>query len=110
MEQEKREKVIKIRATESEYSELQKRNTKARLAEWMREYCLGAKPTRSAQVPPVDPALLRQLAGIGNNINQIARSVNAKLTPIESVEVIARLTAIERGLNELREGFTHHDR
>lgn len=109
MEQVKREKIIKIRTTEDEYSDLQQRSRKPRLAEWMREHCLGAKPSRAAQIPPVDPALLRQLAGIGNNLNQIARSVNSKYSPIESVEVIARLTAIERALNAIREGESHND-
>ena len=111
MNQEKlnREKTIKIRVTENELSELHKRSRKPRLAEWMREHCLGVKPSRTAQIPPVDPALLRQLAGIGNNLNQIARSVNSKYSPIESVEVIARLTDIKRALNEIREGESHHD-
>ena len=102
MEQEKREKVIKIRATESEYSELQKRNTKARLAEWMREYCLGEKPTRSAQVPPVDPALLRQLAGIGNNINQIAHACNIRVMRNDDLPTESEG---EQFLKSIREGM-----
>jgi len=46
-----------------------------------------------------DPVLLRSLAGIGNNLNQIARAVNAGAvsgTPIESVQILAVLMAMER--------------
>ncbi|WP_139788775.1 plasmid mobilization relaxosome protein MobC, partial [Klebsiella variicola] len=41
-----------------------------------RETCLGEKQTKQSKVIEVDPKLLRQLAGIGNNLNQIARLVN----------------------------------
>jgi hypothetical protein len=43
--------------------------------------------------------LLRQLAGIGNNLNQIARIVNQKAktdTPLDRVAVITALAGIER--------------
>ncbi len=35
------------------------------------------KPARAGKLPSISPALLRQLAGMGNNLNQIARQVNA---------------------------------
>jgi hypothetical protein len=46
-----------------------------------------------------DPVLLRELASIGNNINQLARNVNSGLlggTPIDCVLVLASLRAIEQ--------------
>jgi predicted chitinase len=46
---------------------------------------------------------LRQLAGMGNNLNQIARRVNSgEWGPADRVQVIAALAGIERELAELR--------
>ncbi len=41
--------------------------------------------------PPVDPALLRQVAMIGNNLNQIARTLNAAAKTNEVGNVIGLL-------------------
>jgi hypothetical protein len=98
-----RTKVIKIRATDAEYAELEKRSPKPRLAEWMRELCLGAKIPRANTVPSVDPRLLRQLAGIGNNLNQIARAINSQeWKPVDRIQVISALSGIERELAALK--------
>ena len=49
------------------------------------------------------PALLRQLAGMGNNLNQIARRVNAGVgTGHDRVQIVAALMAIDAGLERLR--------
>lgn len=107
---EKREKIIKIRATESEYNELLGRCHKPRLAEWMREHCLGTKVPRANAVPNIAPALLRQLAGMGNNLNQIARAINSQeWRPIDRVQVIAALASIQRELASLKSDNTHDD-
>ncbi|MCC4819696.1 MobC family plasmid mobilization relaxosome protein [Vibrio lentus] len=99
----KREKIIKIRATDDEYSALMERSPKPRLAEWMREYCLGAKFPRANQVPNVDPALLRQLSGMGNNLNQIARALHSQdWKPVDRVQIIAALSSLQRELNLMR--------
>ncbi|WP_268916250.1 MobC family plasmid mobilization relaxosome protein, partial [Aeromonas caviae] len=49
----------------------------------------GEQPPSSARAstpPTIDPALLRQVAGIGNNLNQIARRINASpLTTLDKV-------------------------
>lgn len=87
--------------TEAEYSALKKRSKKPRLAEWMREHCLDASPVKRSSALPVDPALLRQLAGLGNNINQIARGINSHL-PVDALQIMTVLTAIERELCRLR--------
>lgn len=102
MAEQKREKIIKIRCTDSEYEELKKRSPKPRLAEWMREKCLDVKPPRSRKVPDADPALIRQLAGIGNNLNQIARQINSQQwQAVDRVQVVSALSAIERELVRL---------
>ncbi|MBE0401918.1 MobC family plasmid mobilization relaxosome protein [Halomonas sp. FME1] len=102
----KREKIIKVRVSAEEHETLKWRCPKAQLAEWMREQCLnpdGDWVRQSKGPDPVDPALLRQLAGIGNNINQIARRVNSgEWGAVDRVAVIAALSAVERELSELR--------
>lgn len=107
---EKRTKIIKIRATESEYSELQKRSVKPRLAEWMREHCLDAKVPRANKVPNVDPALLRQLAGLGNNLNQISRSIHTQgWKAMDRIQILSLLSSIQRELNDIRAEHSHDD-
>lgn len=103
----KREKIIKIRVSPEELATLQMHCTKGELARWMRETCLN--PGQSDLVEDlkgpskVDPELLRQLASIGNNLNQVARRVNtAEWGPSDRVAVIGALAGIERELAELR--------
>ena len=43
----------------------------------------------------------RELAGIGSNLNQIARWANTHKENAEALEVIAHLVAIERALDTL---------
>ena len=42
----------------------------------------------------------RQVARIGNNLNQLARWANANASAVEAVEVIANLVAFERELRK----------
>lgn len=102
-----RQKEIKIRVHDDEYSALQRRNTKARLAEWMRDVCLGEKEASRFKAPPCDPALLRQLAGIGNNLNQIARATNSDdWKTVDRLKVITALGAIEQAIRDLQDGHS----
>ena len=99
----KRTKYIGIRLTEAEHEQLLERSMSPRLAKWIREHCLAAAVPDAHRVLRIDPALLRQLAGLGNNVNQIARAVNSEQwNPIERVEVLARLSAIQRDLERLK--------
>ncbi|MEH5757503.1 MobC family plasmid mobilization relaxosome protein, partial [Escherichia coli] len=43
-----------------------------------------------------------QLAGMGNNLNQIARKVNAGGAGHDRVQIVAALMAIDAGLERLR--------
>ena len=104
---EKREKIIKIRVSPEELETLKFNSTKVQLAEWMRETCLNPGQVDLVrdlvQPEPVDPALLRALAGIGNNMNQIARRINTgEWDSLDVVKIVAALGAIERELAELR--------
>ena len=100
----KRQKEIKIRLTDEEHQALLDRCTKGSLASWMRESCLNEKRTKQSKVIEVDPKLLRQLAGIGNNLNQIARLVNQESkanSAIDRIAIITALSGIERELQRL---------
>lgn len=107
MTEPKREKIIKIRVSAEELATLQMHCTRGELARWMRETCLNPGQTdlvKDLKGPvPVDPELLRQLASVGNNLNQIARRVNtAEWGPVDRVAIIAALGAIERELAGVR--------
>ena len=102
----KRQKEIKIRLTDEEHQALLDRCTTASLASWMRESCLNEKRTKQSKVIEVDPKLLRQLAGIGNNLNQIARLVNHESkanSAIDRIAIITALSGIERELQRLHD-------
>ena len=99
----KRTKSVKIRLFESELSKLNELKTGNELATWIRETCLGKKSKRRNAPPDIDPLLLRQLAAIGNNLNQLARSVNAKgISAIDSVVIISVLEEIKAELEAIR--------
>lgn len=68
----KRTREVKIRLTDLEWDELQARKTKS-LAGWLRDLGLGAVPIRQA-----DPDLIRHIARIGSNLNQVARHANTE--------------------------------
>jgi len=100
---EKRTRFLGIRVTDEEHAALLGRSEGRQLATWMRQVCLDARPPRARKLPSVDPALLRQLASMGNNLNQIARKVNAgSLAAGDRVQIVAALAAIDRGLEQLR--------
>ena len=102
-----RQKEIKIRVSDAEYLALQRRNTKARLAEWMRIVCLGEKEASRFKAPPCDPALLRQLASIGNNLNQIARATNSdNWKAVDRIKVISALSSIEQAIQDLKDSYS----
>jgi hypothetical protein len=106
-EEAKREKIIKIRVSPEELATLQMHCTKGELARWMREVCLNPGQTDLVEdlkgPSKVDPELLRQLAGIGNNLNQIGRKVNTDAWgPSDRVAILAAMTGIERELAALR--------
>ncbi|MBS0850136.1 MobC family plasmid mobilization relaxosome protein, partial [Citrobacter sp. JGM124] len=65
---------------------------------------------RKRRLPEVAPDLLRQVSGIGNNLNQIARRLNQSdsLTPSERVSLLSILNSFDRQLSELLE--QHRDR
>jgi len=95
----KRAKSIKIRVSEDELSAIRERCDRPQLADWLRDLALGESKRRP--VPKADPELLRQLAAIGNNLNQLARWVNST-KPTSAVECSAALIALGRELEAVR--------
>jgi len=94
----KRKKEIKVRLTEEEYKQLLQRKTKPRLAEWIRETCLGQKPKK--EIATVDPLLLYELNKIGVNLNQIAKKVQRGE---RNIEWLVTIIYIEKHLASLLE-------
>lgn len=99
----KRTKEIKIRLTEHEHATLLNKKTSAELATWIRNVCLNTE-TKQKQVKTADPELLRQLARIGGNLNQIARIANserAKGDIVNLLRLTAELAIIREQLSEI---------
>lgn len=71
------------------------------LSDLIRHAVDGTKPRNRKRID-VDPALLRQLAQIGNNLNQLARWANRDKGNVDALAVIARLIEIDRELAALR--------
>jgi hypothetical protein len=63
------------------------------------------RPPKLASVSGLDPLVARTVVAMGNNMNQIARQLNAqaKGAPevLTAVEVLARMTSIDRSLGKL---------
>jgi hypothetical protein len=63
------------------------------------------RPRPQRAPPPVEPALLRELARIGNNLNQLARAANRQ-EPVPATAILLRLIEIDRELATLRRAHT----
>ncbi|WP_106423538.1 plasmid mobilization relaxosome protein MobC, partial [Escherichia coli] len=64
--------MLTIRVTDDEHARLLERCEGKQLAVWMRRVCLGGPGARSGELPTLAPPLLRQLAALGDNLNQTA--------------------------------------
>ena len=108
--------VVVFRCSASEKQALTARAARAGLpfATLMREALGLTEARRRRPVPKVDPELVRAVARIGGNLNQIARWLNTaqaqgQVPAIDAITVAARLVAIERALSETLEQFTAKD-
>lgn len=57
-----------------------------------------------SKVSGADPVLMRQISGIGNNLNQLAKLVhlsNISASPLDIVEILIRLRGVEQSLERL---------
>lgn len=113
-----RDKIIRIRVTENENQKLKVNAEGRQVSPWLREMGLGTppenipKPVKGQKVAPtVDPLLIRELARIGNNLNQMARLANEQKKSgfdFDVLEVLAKLGVMHNELRMLRE--VHDDR
>ncbi|WP_064203876.1 MobC family plasmid mobilization relaxosome protein [Shigella flexneri] len=95
--------MLTIRVTDDEHARLLERCEGKQLAVWMRRVCLGEPGARSGGVPAPAPPLLRQLAALGDNLNQAARKVNSgQWSSGDRVQGVAALMAIGDELRRLR--------
>jgi hypothetical protein len=108
--------VVVFRCTLAEKQALTARAARAGMpfAELMREALGLTEARRRRQVPKVDPELVRAVARIGGNLNQIARWLNTatlqgQMSAIDAIEVAASLVAIERALSEVLDQYTAKD-
>ena len=57
------------------------------------------EPVKKRRVKRIDPALIRELAKIGNNLNQISRWANTYKSDAEAMAVLRALLSVERQLS-----------
>ena len=97
---------VKIRASEAERTAWHALAAKAGLplSHLVRQAIGRVRPWRAGQAD-VERERVRELARIGNNLNQLARWANTHKRQVEAVEVISHLVAVRRELEALfREG------
>ena len=94
---------IEIRTTVEEKRHWQEiaENKGVSLSELVRSSLGGLRLRKRREAPRVAPELLRELARIGNNLNQIAHAANRQ-QPLESVALLIRLVEIDRELAAIR--------
>ena len=112
MPKQSRDVRIKIRATPAERDKWQAmaRTADLPLSDLLRqrmEQPMVAAPRRRQRrlrTESADPAMLRQLAAIGNNLNQIARVVNSTgLKPTDTALLLSYLAGMQDELRLIRE-------
>jgi len=112
----KRTKKLTVRMTEEEWQSAQRlaEALDRPLAVAMREWAIGKGDELKLKRKPkkiihlADPELIREVAKIGNNLNQMARALNLliqknKFSASEAIAPLSELAAIERDLKELLE-------
>ncbi len=93
---------VKVRASEEERAEWHAKAHSAglTLSDLVRR-SIGRIRTWTVAHAEVERERTRELARLGNNLNQIARWANTHKEAIEAVEVIGHLIAIDRALRVL---------
>ena len=101
---------VKVRASEAERAEwhAKARSAGLTLSDLVRR-SIGRVRTWTVAHAGVERERTRELARVGNNLNQIARWANRHKGAAEAVEVLARLVSIERALTALAR-FENPDR
>lgn len=102
----KRELILRVRCKPTELARWQliAKSRDETLSSMVRRLLDCTPPKQRAQIPPVDASLLRQVAMVGNNLNQIAKVINeARVIDAhaDARDVLGHLVIIERILRQL---------
>lgn len=105
-----KDKKVQIRMTAEEKTLILERAQGADISTFLRELGLGHDPKIPKQKPRVivhsaDPELIRYIAKIGNNINQIAKNLN--LTKELDQQAFSQIQAIRLDLESELERLRH---
>lgn len=105
-EPEKRSRLVRVCCTPAELERWQTvaHSRNETLSGIVRRLMDGTPEKDRAPIPPVDARLLRQVASVGNNLNQIARVVNeARVIEAhaDARDILGHLVIIERTLRRL---------
>lgn len=90
---------IKIRVTAEEKTALRhKAASQAQtLTDFIRQRCLHYRLRQT----PLEKQMIRQLAALGSNLNQIARWVNTYKSQTDALQILACLMDIEQALTDI---------
>ena len=102
----KRTKKIMLRLSDSEYQKISE-NCPMPVARFIRETALGNSIVRRITPPRVDPKLIRQIAFIGNNLNQLTKLSHQKNNNNELLALLSELAVIRQSLDDLKNAYTH---
>ena len=104
----KRTKKIMLRLTESEYQKISE-NCQMPIARFIRETALGNAIVRRITPPKVDPKLIRQIAFISNNLNQLTKLSHQKNNnnELDNLALLSELAVIRQSLDDLKNAYTH---
>lgn len=102
---------VKVRTTpEQRKAWYAKARTKGvTFSDFARQALDGVVVRRRRGPRPVDPDLLRHLALLGNNLNQLARWANRDQRYADRLAILSQLVGIERELSELRQSYEVRD-
>lgn len=102
----KRTERVNLRMTPAEYEKLSLKAKEHNLpiAVFLRDRILELSPPvkRINDLPKIDPALIRELNGIGNNINQITRLANSQNASFGKFDIVTLYKSLDRIMEELK--------
>ena len=79
------------------------------IARFIRETALGNSIVRRITPPKVDPKLVRQVAFIGNNLNQLTKLSHQKNNnnELDNLTLLSELALIRQSLDDLKNAYMH---
>lgn len=97
-----------LRLSESEYQKISE-NCPMPVAKFIRETALGNSIVRRITPPRVDPKLIRQIAFIGNNLNQLTKLSHQKNNnnELDNLTLLSELALIRQSLDDLKNAYMH---